>query len=301
MTKYCTKCGAANTDDARFCSACGNPLTLTSQQGGSWGGQPQGQAPSQPQPAQPTQYQPPPQAYQQSRAERALNIFTKNLGLILPVLILFIADLIVGAIVGAIVLITVLHGVLTAGSVVYTPIFFGGAFAFVFGPVFWLLTGIFLSIVVVEARNAASSQGYSLSQAWGEVRSRLSDVIIMAVVLGVVNTLLGLIPFIGWLLDSLFFAYIVVAETLMFTQNSSASTALTRAVEWVRSMANSDALTLVVLIVASILSEIPILNFFTIPYAALITLVYLFDNGVQRFTPSTTPMTQPTPPPPPTM
>jgi hypothetical protein len=66
-------------------------------------------------------------------------------------------------------------------------------------------------------------------------------------------------------------------------------------------MANSDALTLVVLIVASILSEIPILNFFTIPYAALITLVYLFDNGVQRFTPSTTPMTQPTPPPPPTM
>ncbi len=265
------------------------------------GGQPQGQAPSQQQPAQPTQYQPPPQAYQQSRAERALNIFTKNLGLILPILILFIADLIVGAIVLAIALITLLHGGITPGSVVYSPLFFGGALVFVFGPVFWLLTGIFLSIVVVEARNAASSQGYSLSQAWGEVGSRLSDVIIMAVVLGVVNTLLGLIPFIGWLLESLFFAYIVVAEALMFTQNYSAPTVLSRAVEWVRSMADSDPLTLVVLIVASILSEIPILNIFTIPYATLITLVYLFDRGIQRPTFSTTPITQSTPPPPPTM
>ncbi|MEM0120682.1 MAG: zinc ribbon domain-containing protein [Thermoprotei archaeon] len=290
MTKYCTKCGSPNPDDARFCSACGTPLTFGAQVGGSTT-QTQSQVSTQPQQPQTPPSKPTPQGYQQSRPERALNIFTKNLGLILPLLVLLVVDVIIFLIVGAIMFTAFLHGGFP-GPVFYTPIYYAGFLATVLGFLFWLLVGVFLSIVVVEARNAASGVGYSLSQAWREVRSRLSDVVIIAVVLGVVDGVLGFIPLAGWLFESLFFAYIVVAEGLMFTQNVSAFTALSRALGWVTSMADKDPLTLVVLVVASILSELPIINFFAVPYAALVVFVYFFDNGVQSLGPPVAPASQ---------
>jgi hypothetical protein len=193
-------------------------------------------------------------------------------------IILFVLELIVGAIVGAAILVAFLHRGFPGTMVFYSPLYvYVGVLGSILTLVFWLLSGVFLAMVVVEARNASLSQGYNLSEAWAEVRSKIYDVALVAIILGIVNTVLGLVPFVGWLLEALFFAYVVVVECLIFTEKTGAIPAFSGALKWITSMMDRDALTLVVLIVAAILSEIPILNFFAVPYAALISLIYLFD------------------------
>lgn len=264
MTKYCVRCGAPNVDEARFCVTCGNPFP---------------QQPGTPQTAQPG---PQPAGYQQkSRAERAFSLFAKNLGLVLPMVLLLIAYLVVAAIL-VLAVFAAVFGSRATGGVFSTPILVAGglsAAAAVILFAFWVLTGIFVSIVAVEARSVALSQAYTLSQAWAEVRSRLGDVVLVAVVLGVVGALLGLIPFIGWLLEAIVFSYFVLVEALMFTQNLSASAALGGALSWGGLLIDRDPLSAVVLLVAAILSEIPLINLFAVPYAVLLATIFLLDSG----------------------
>jgi len=272
MVKYCGRCGVQNSDDAKFCYSCGNPFSQPQAQqsdpsahaGGVYFGSQAGATPNQPQ-------------RRGSRAERALQLLASNLGLILPILLLLFAQLVIGLIVGAIFFVVAPYRALVGRAVIFTPILGAGPLLGFLDLVFWVLTGVFLSMVVVESRSVALSQSYTLGQAWGEVRSKINQVVLMGVILGVVNTILGLIPLVGWLLAALFFSYFVVVESLVFTRGVGLESAMSGALSLVRSMVDRDALTALALLVAAILSEIPLINLFAIPYASLLAVVYALD------------------------
>lgn len=206
-----------------------------------------------------------------------------------------IAEIVLGAIVAAVIIAAVLHGLPMGGGFLTVPLLVAGfsILRFATDLVFWLLLGLFVSVVAVEARCAVLSQPYSLGQAWGEVRSRFEQVVIVAVVLGVVNAVLGLVPFVGWLLEALAFTYFLLVEATMFVQNVPATTAFNTAFSWASSMLDRDGLTAVLVFVAALLSEIPIVNIFTVPYALLLATVFLVDSGVLAPTPPTAPVTAP--------
>jgi hypothetical protein len=297
MTKYCTKCGAQNTDDARFCLSCGNALPLAGTQPMYTGGgaPPYGSAQPQPSASQPT-YGEHGAAAKQGRIEGAFNLFMKNLGLILPPVLLFIAEVIIGGVIVGVVLATYFGAMAAAGAGVLTSLFvFGGVLGAVAAFLVAVLTGIFVSILTAEARSAVLGQSYTIGAAWREVRSRLSDVVFLAVIMAVVYAVLHFVPFVGWLLDALTLTYFITAYALLFARNSSASNALGESLNWLSRMGNTDALALVVFIVASLLSAVPILNFFTLPYEVILVLQFIYESAPQ-FPPAAS--TMPPPPPP---
>ncbi|PSN82453.1 hypothetical protein B9Q11_04305 [Candidatus Marsarchaeota G2 archaeon ECH_B_SAG-F08] len=273
MTKYCTQCGHPNDDSAKFCASCGTSFSIQT-------------APPQP----PTQGA---QAYQQPRYrfESALSVFTKNFGLIAPMVIFFVVDLIISAIVLAVLFLVFLHGSLYSASFVALPLVLGGVTGVILNFVSYFLLGIFASILIVEARNAVSNTPYSFRSARKEVSSRLSEVLPLCVILGVIAALFSFLPFLGWLLKGLLLMYFVAIEGLMFTRASRASSAISDAASLLSEVLNQDALSFVVILVASLLSVVPILNIFTLPYVALVLLVYLSEKGA---TPSSPPQ-PPTP------
>jgi len=278
LTKYCPTCGSPNDDGAKFCVKCGAALPPSSGQIGGTQSVP-GVQPYGAQPVQPSGYQQPAGGYQPNRFERAVNIFTKNLGLILPMVILFIADIVVGAIVGVALLLIIYRGVLFTSTFLPLPFLFGGVIGAAVSFVSWFLLGIFLSLVVVESRNAVTGAPFSLSGARAEMTSRFGDVLLVSLILGAIGALFSFVPFVGWLITGLALMYFVVVESLMFTQGMPASSAISATYRWLSEMASQDGLSFVILLIAALLSGVPVLNFFTVPYATILLLVYLNDRG----------------------
>jgi type III secretory pathway component EscV len=259
------------------------------------GAPPYGSAQPQPSASQPT-YGEHGAAAKQGRIEGAFNLFMKNLGLILPPVLLFIAEVIIGGVIVGVVLATYFGAMAAAGAGVLTSLFvFGGVLGAVAAFLVAVLTGIFVSILTAEARSAVLGQSYTIGAAWREVRSRLSDVVFLAVIMAVVYAVLHFVPFVGWLLDALTLTYFITAYALLFARNSSASNALGESLNWLSRMGNTDALALVVFIVASLLSAVPILNFFTLPYEVILVLQFIYESAPQ-FPPAAS--TMPPPPPP---
>lgn len=232
--------------------------------------------------------------YQASRFERAINIFTKNLGLVLPMVILFVADIIVGAIVGVILLLVIFRGAFYTTALLPFPFFFGGVIGAAIGFISWFLLGIFLALVMVEARSAVTGVPYSIGMARTEVTSRLGEVLIVSLILGIIGAVFSLVPFVGWLITGLALTYFIAVEALMFTRGMPASTAINNSYQALSELVSQDALTFVIILIAALLSGIPILNFFTVPYAALLLLVYMGDKGgLMPPAPPQTPAAQP--------
>jgi hypothetical protein len=219
----------------------------------------------------------------------------KNLGLILPPVLLFIAEVIIAGVIVGVILATYFGAISAGGAGVLTSLFaFGGVLGAVTAFIVAVLTGIFVSILAVEARGAVLGQSYTIGAAWHEVRSRLTDVVFLAIIMAVVYAVLHFVPFIGWLLDALTLTYFITAYALLFARNLGVSNSLSEALNWLSKMGNTDALALIVFIVASILSAIPILNFFTLPYEMILVLQFIYETAPQ-FPPAVSTM----PPPPP--
>ncbi|PVU77556.1 zinc ribbon domain-containing protein [Sulfolobus islandicus] len=240
MPKICPRCGYVNPDDANYCVKCGYPLS-----------------PQPPSPLQP------------DRLTTAFNIFTKNLSLILPPIIMLIIELVLAGILAAI---TVGIFFISPTAALVTALIF----SVILGIVYALIFSITVHTTTFMAQDSARGIKPNTSSAFGNAMntlSKLSSIIIVLVILGL---LLGFTRFLGVLWIVLGLAgiplFIISSATVLNRPMS-----LTEAINWYSRAFNVDGAASAVILVGSLLSLIPIVNIFTIPYTAILTYIMVRD------------------------
>jgi hypothetical protein len=212
----------------------------------------------------------------------AADVFFTNLGLVLPIVLLAIFEGVVWGLIGGVLFFAYLTGLFGPGLPFASFFFFGGIWGFIGALITGFAAGIFLAILTSEARDAIIKKPYSLGGGWLQVRAKLQDVFPIAILLGVFSAFWSVVPFIGWLLEALTLGYFAFAFALVFTRNLEAYAALTQAMEWVERFANTDPIPILVVLVASILSLVPVLNILTLPY--MVVLILLLGKDFRYFT-----------------
>jgi hypothetical protein len=264
--KYCPQCGTANPDASNFCGSCGaaQPQSPIGQSG-------TGSSPSTSNPFQ-----------GKSPWERALSLLGSNLGLVLPLVVLFFIELVIFGIE-----IAALSGM---GRLSLLGLFAGSASFLnaIYAIIGWTLTGIFLSITIFEVSSAVQGGRYSLSSAWHEVSSRIGDVVIVSLVMGILDLAWSFVPLISWLLTALTLLYFIGVFEIMLVGVMPLERSFGRGIDFLKDMADNDATTLLVLIVAAILSVVPVLQIFSLTFAAILSLLYFGERFRSRLTGSGT-------------
>ncbi|AAK42802.1 zinc ribbon domain-containing protein [Saccharolobus solfataricus] len=254
MPKQCPKCGYINPDDANYCSKCGYPLQY----------QPiiSTNPPSTPSPTSPNPLQP-------DRLSTSFNILTKNLSIIFPPIIMLIIEVILLALFGAI----------TAGISLISPVAFTVT-ALIFSIIIGIVDAIIFSITVhtttYMARDAVMGAQLNLNNAFTNARNTLSRLYPIIAILIVLGILLGLSRSLGlgWIIMGLVgvLLYIVSAATILNRPMS-----LSETINWYSRAFGVDAGGAVVILIGSLLSLIPIVNIFAIPYTSILTYLMVRD------------------------
>ncbi|TRM75470.1 zinc ribbon domain-containing protein, partial [Sulfolobus sp. A20-N-F8] len=210
MAKQCPRCGYLNPDTANFCSNCGYPLPLTSS----------------PQPNLP-----PPT--QRDRLSEAFNIFTKNLGMVVPSIILLIVEIVLA----------VIFSVLTLGIFFVSPIA-SIILAVIFAIIMGLISAILFSVVVhttmYMASDASNNLPINASNSFSRARSTLSHlysivgILILLGILGGLSRSSAVVWFLVGLVGILL--YIMSASVVLGKPMS-----LTSSIDWYIKAFNRDA------------------------------------------------------------
>ncbi|WP_338604414.1 zinc ribbon domain-containing protein [Sulfolobus tengchongensis] len=244
MPKQCPRCGYVNVDTANYCLNCGYQLLSSYPL-------------SAPPPSQP------------SRTTLAFDIFTRNLSIIVPAVIMLIIEIVLVAILGAI----------TAGVGLISPIAF---------TVVGLISSIILSIIssilfigtvhttVYMAQDAIRNVQPNLNASFYSARSSLSRLSVIAVILVVLGILLGISRSLTltWIIVGLVgvLLYIISASIVL-----NRTMTITEAINWYSRAFNQDAISSLIILIGSIISLIPVLNLFAIPYTSILTYLMVRD------------------------
>jgi hypothetical protein len=217
-----------------------------------------------------------PSSTHKSRAERALKILGSNLGLVLPILLLFIAQILVGGFFALVLLAFGIHLGFHPFTVFPYGFVVGSTLGIIAALAMGILTAIFVSILVVEARNAVMGVPYTIGEAWKEVKAKVEPVFVVVVVGAILFALWSFVPFIGFLLDLFTMMYLIMVFCVLFSQTGPhyLSTGFNKLIQ----MASKDALTFVALFIASALSLIPIIDLLALPYAVLLCVLFIRES-----------------------
>ena len=118
---------------------------------------------------------------------------------------------------------------------------------------------------------------YSYSRRWSIIQSFsnsslfLSDSIIAGIALGLVTFVFSYIPIIGLLIYSLVMMGLALSLSISEKSGLKIADSMDRGFSAIPQLLTSDALSLLILYIFCILSFIPILNIFTIPYVAILS------------------------------
>ncbi|QGA53211.1 zinc-ribbon domain-containing protein [Sulfolobus sp. E5-1-F] len=251
MTKQCPKCGYVNPDDANYCSRCGYPL------------------PQQPVISSNYPSTPPPNPLRPDRITASLNIFTRNLSIIFPSIIMLIIEIILIAVLGAI----------TAGIGLILPVAFTVT-AVIFSIIIGIIDAIIFSITVhtttYMAQDAVMGTPLNLSTAFTKARNSLNRLYPIIAILVVLGILLGISRSVGlgWIIEGL-------VGVLLYIYSASAvlnkPTSLSETLNWYSRAFSADAGGAIVMLIGSLFSLIPVLNIFVIPYTSILTYLMVKD------------------------
>ena len=265
MVKYCQKCGAQNPDDSVFCVSCGSKLMP--EEGASTGS---GNAQTPPPPPGWTQQDQmkSQQGITKGRVERAFDDLFSHLNLVIPLVLLFIFEIIVYV---AAILASLGIAIFSFSSLTHisTTLFL------IANLLIFLAYGVILFIVSFEGSRAINGQPYSVSEAMGKLKSNPGNVVALIVVFALVEVVLSIVPLVGDILMALALAYFVIA----FIQPVNLYSSLKKPLELFEMMSKDDSISLIILIILGLLSIVPLLYVFTVPAAILIALIYYQDKG----------------------
>ncbi len=243
MAKQCPRCGYINPDVSNFCSNCGYPLPPTSS-------------------SQPNL--PPP--IQQDRLSKAFDTFIKNLGMVVPSIILLIVEI-------------VLAVIFSVGIFFVSPIA-SITIALIFAIIIGLISAILFSVVVHTTMYMASDANNGLpinaSNSFSRARSTLSylySIIGILILLGILGGL-SRSSVVAWFLVGLvgILLYIMSASVVLGKPMS-----LTSSIDWYIKAFNKDAGSAIVIFIGSLLSLIPVINVFAIPYTSILSYLLVRD------------------------
>jgi len=243
MAKQCPRCGYINPDNANYCLNCGYPL---------------------PPPIQPTPL-PPPAPYNppQDRITRAFNIFTKNLSIIVPSIILLIVEIILAVILGAITFFAFLASPFASLALAIV-------LAIINGIIDAILFGITVHTTMYMAQDSVNNLPLNMSNSFSNARSTLSQLytIIGILILFGILAALSRSVIIAWFILGLvgIILYIVSASVVLNKPMS-----VTSAIDWYGKSLSKDAGSTLVLLLGALFSLIPIINIFAIPYTSILT------------------------------
>ncbi|MEM3351149.1 MAG: zinc ribbon domain-containing protein [Saccharolobus sp.] len=240
MAKQCPRCGYINADDANYCSSCGYPLSSS-------------QPPFSPSPSP-------------DRLSAAFNIFTRNLSMIMPTIILLIIEVILAAIIGV-------FGFILAPTALAIPIV--TLLGIISGIIDAILFSITIHTTMYMAHDAINNISPNLNNAFSRARStlyRLYTIIAILIVIGIIGVFAGI--FVSWFLVGLvgIILYIISASVILDKQSS-----ITAAIDWYGKALNRDAGGALVILIGSLFSLIPIINIFAIPYTSILAYLMVRD------------------------
>ncbi|ABP94610.1 hypothetical protein HA72_0433 [Metallosphaera sedula] len=190
---------------------------------------------------------------------QAFDFFVKNLGMIIPAIIALIISLIVGFVVGAIGAALALTG-LSIGIV--------DAIGFVIG----FISGIIISfLILIEAYEAGSVVNGNLPDiglAWQSTQNTREKFLPTALLTGLIFGVLSALRIPGsFLIEGLFLVLVYVVSSGIV---SGVRPGLEQSLNWYSSTFSKDGVSSLILLLGAILSLVPILNLFVIPYTELL-------------------------------
>ncbi|BAK54640.1 hypothetical protein [Sulfurisphaera tokodaii] len=142
-----------------------------------------------------------------------------------------------------------------------------------YGVVVKLILSIIVSIFYMFAL-AISIYSYKrywdISRAFSSIGIFFSDAIIAGIALGLVNFIFSYIPVVGILISALVFTGLALSFSIS-ERGKKIVDSMNEGFSAISSLIRIDAVSLLILYIAAILSFIPILNIFTIPYVAVLS------------------------------
>jgi len=249
MSKKCPNCGFENSDDAKFCSSCGYAFDVS-------GG---------------TQNSPPNQAInQRSRLLRALDLFLKNLAIIIPSIVLLAVEIILVVVSGVF-----FFAVFGFSSYPLTSIVLASILSHVFGLIISVILAVLyfitLHATMYGAREVIHNRNVSIDSTFKRALPTLHDLYVPMIIIVIVAALVGFV-------DS-FLAFIVVGVLSVPVYIMSASIVLgkskgfSESFNWFMELFNKDGSSALVILLGSLISLIPVINIFAIPYTAELTYI----------------------------
>jgi cation transport ATPase len=202
---------------------------------------------------------------------RAFEIFMKNLGLVLPVVILVIGYILLLGFVTALGVLTRLFPRPENPLALFPSFSFNGLLTLIALATFGVLAGIVLAILSAESKLAVSAQPYTMSAAWQEVRRRSEDVAILTVIGIALLLIWSFVPIISPLLDLLTELLLVVGFPVLLSDMPEGTDFVSVTFRKIVKIADEDPVSFLVLLAGSFISMIPVLNFVALPYSVVLS------------------------------
>ncbi|QIW24586.1 hypothetical protein EWF20_10880 [Sulfolobus sp. S-194] len=141
-----------------------------------------------------------------------------------------------------------------------------------YGIIARLILSVLVSIFYMFAL-AISTYSYKrywdISRAFSNLGIFFSDVIIAGIALGLVNFVFSYIPVVGILISALVFTGLALSFSIS-ERGKKIVDSMNEGFSTISTLIKIDAVSLLILYIASILSFVPILNILTIPYVAIL-------------------------------
>jgi hypothetical protein len=203
--------------------------------------------------------------------QQALELFTRNLGMIIPALLALIITVVLGFAIGLIAVallpwisFTAIRGI--AFVISFTAI---RGIAFVIGFIVGIVITFLIQLEAYESVDVMNGMVPDVGSAWRRTTANTGTILPTALLVGLIYGLLALAGVPG--------AFVIEGLVLILAYVITSHLALGRAMglgaslNWYSNSFSRDGNSAVVVLIGSILSTIPILNLFTIPYTSLLS------------------------------
>ncbi len=251
MTKKCSVCGFENADDAKFCSSCGHSFDV-SKTGN--------QAPNQ-------------VIDQKSRLSRSFDLFTKNLAIVIPAIVLLILEIILTIVSGLFTSTIFGFSGYSAASITtdLTLIRVIGLVISIIMAVIYFLT---LHATMYGVREVVHNRQVTIDSTFKNAIPTFHDLFLPLIIIVVIAAVVGyFVPY------DLFLSFLIVGILSLPVYIMSASMILgkskgfSESFSWFMELFNKDGTSALVMLLGALFSLIPVLNIFAIPYTAELTYI----------------------------
>jgi hypothetical protein len=191
--------------------------------------------------------------------QQALELFTRNLGMIIPALLALIITVVLGFAIGLI-------AVALLPLISFTAI---RGIAFVIGFIVGIVITFLIQLEAYESVDVMNGMVPDVGSAWRRTTANTGTILPTALLVGLIYGLLALagVPA-AFVIEGLvlILAYVITSHLAL-----GRAMGLGASLNWYSNSFSRDGNSAVVVLIGSILSTIPILNLFTIPYTSLLS------------------------------